>query len=150
MDEGYFPPDTAPQLPAPEPQRRGVPRWALIGGGALALLAVLGAGVLIGSLARPQLSQAFGAQQAQNGSFGDHGGFGDHGPGKGLGAFTITSVASDSIAAKRADGTAVTVKTTSSTQYFRAGKTIERSALPLARPFAFRGRAIAAAASRRL
>lgn len=129
MDEGYFPPDTAPQLPAPEPQRRGVPRWALIGGGALALLAVLGAGVLIGSLARPQLSQAFGAQQAQNGDFGFRGGIGDHGPGKGRGALTITSVASDSFGTKRADGTAVTVKTTSSTQYFRAGKTIDRGAL---------------------
>ena len=129
MDEGYYPPDTAPQLPAPEPQRRRLPLWALIGGGALALLAVLGAGVLIGSLARPQLAQAFGAQQAQNGDFGLHGGFGDHGPGMGRGALTITSVASDSIAAKRADGTAVTIKTTSSTQYFRAGKTIDRSTL---------------------
>jgi hypothetical protein len=129
MDEGYFPPDTAPQLPAPEPQRSGVPRWALIGGGALALVAILGAGVLIGSVARPQLAQAFGVQQAQNGTVGYHGGFGDHGPGKGPGALTITDVASDSIATKRADGTAVTVKTTSSTQYLRAGKTIDRSAL---------------------
>jgi hypothetical protein len=129
MDEGYFPPDTAPQLPAPEPQRRGVPRWALIGGAALALLAVLGAGVLIGSLARPQFAQAFGAQRAQGGDFGFAPGIGDHGPSKGRGALTITSVASDSIATKRADGTAVTVKTTTSTQYFRAGKTIERSAL---------------------
>jgi hypothetical protein len=129
MDEGYFPPDTAPQLPAPEPSRRSVPRWALIGGGALALLAVLGAGVLIGSLARPQLAQAFGAQQARNGNVGDHGDFGNHGPGRGPGALTITSVASDSFGTKRADGTAVTVKTTSSTQYFRAGNAIERRAL---------------------
>lgn len=129
MDEGHFPPDSAPQLPASEPQRRGVPRWALIVGSALALLAVLGAGMLIGSLARPSFAQAFGAQQGQNGNFGYHGGFGDHGPSKGRGAYTITSVASDSFGTKRADGAAVTVKTTSSTQYFRAGKAIERSAL---------------------
>jgi Domain of unknown function (DUF5666) len=128
MDEGYFPPDTAPQLPAPERPRRGAPRWLLIGGSALALLTVLGAGVLIGSLARPQLAQAFGAQRLQRDS-GFAPGFADRGPGHGRGALTITSVASDSIAAKRADGTAVTIKTTSSTQYFRAGKSIDRSAL---------------------
>jgi hypothetical protein len=85
--------------------------------------------VLIGSLARPQLAQAFGAQQAQHGKLGAYGGFGDHGPGRGPGALTITRVASDSFTTKRADGTAVTVKTTSSTQYFRAGKSIDRSAL---------------------
>jgi hypothetical protein len=129
MDEGYYPPDTAPQLPAPEEPRRGAPRWLLIGGGALALLAVLGAGVLIGSVARPQLAQAFGAQQAQGRDFGQAPGFGDHGPGKGPGGLTITSVASDSIAAKRANGATVTIKTTSSTEYARAGKTIDRSAL---------------------
>jgi len=128
MDEGYFPPDTAPQLPAPERPRRGAPRWLLIGGSALALLTVLGAGVVIGSLARPQLAQAFGAQRLQRDS-GFAPGFADHGPGQGRGALTITSVASDSIAAKRADGTVVTIKTTGSTQYFRAGKTIDRSAL---------------------
>jgi Domain of unknown function (DUF5666) len=129
MDEGYYTPDTAPQLPAPEPPRHGALRWALIGGSALALAAALGAGVLIGTLARPQLAQAFGAQQAQGGDFGFAPGFADHGPGKGRGALTITSLASDSIAAKRADGTTVTIKTTSSTQYFRAGKTIDRNAL---------------------
>src|SRR5689334_1411911 len=103
MDEGYFSPDTAPQLPAPEPQRRGIPRWALIVGSALALLAVLGAGALIGSLARPQLAQAFGAQRAPGGDFGFAPGIRDHGPGKGAGTLTITSVASDSFATKRAD-----------------------------------------------
>jgi hypothetical protein len=129
MDEGNYPPDTAPQLPAPEPLRRGVPRWALIAGSALAVLMVLGGGVLIGLLARPQIIQAFGAQQEQRGTFGFAPGFADHGPGKGRGPLTITSVASDSITAKRADGTSVTFKTTSSTQYIRAGKSIDRSAL---------------------
>jgi hypothetical protein len=129
MDEGNYPPDTAPQLPAPEPLRRGAPRWALIAGSALALLVILGVGVLIGLLARPQLITAFGAQQIQRGNVGFAPGFADHGPGKGRGPLTITSVASDSITAKRPDGTSVTIKTTSSTQYVRAGKTIDRSAL---------------------
>jgi hypothetical protein len=127
MDDGYFPPDVAPQLPAPQPPRQGAPRWLLIGGSALALLMVLGAGVLIGLLARPQLAQAFGAQD----NIGLNAGFANHGPGegKGRGALTIMSVDSQSIAAKRVDGTAVTIKTTSATQYYRAGKTIDRSAL---------------------
>jgi hypothetical protein len=129
MDEGYYPPDTAPQLPAPEEPRRGGRRWWLIGGAALALAVVLGVGVLIGSVARPQLAQAFGAQQGQGRDFGFAPGLGDHGPGKRPGVLTVTSVASDSIAAKRADGTAVTIKTTGNTQYLRAGKTIDRSAL---------------------
>jgi uncharacterized protein DUF5666 len=129
MDEGYFPPDTTPQLPAPESPRRSLPRWALVAGLAFALAAVLGAGLVIGSLARPQLAEAFGAQQARNGNFGFAPGIRDHGPGKGMGALTITSVASDSFGTKRANGTAVTVKTTNSTQYFRAGKSIDRSAL---------------------
>jgi hypothetical protein len=129
MDEGYYPPDTAPQPPAPEQPRRGARRWLLTGGAALALATVLGAGVLIGSMARPQLAQAFGAQQAQGRDTGFGPGFADHGPGKGRGDLTITSVASDSIAAKRANGAAVTIKTDTNTQYFRAGKTIDRSAL---------------------
>src|SRR5262245_18948806 len=120
MDEGYFPPDTAPQLPAPEQPRRGAPRWLLVGGSALALLTVLGVGVLIGSLSRTQLAQAFGAQQGLSRDAGLNDAIGDHGAGKGRGALSITSIASDSIAAKLADGAAVTIKTTSTTQYLRA------------------------------
>src|SRR6476659_6107971 len=99
MDEGYYPPDTTPQLPAPEQPRRGARRWLLIGGSALALATVLGAGVLIGSMARPQLAQAFGAQQSQRGDAGFGHGFADHGPGKGRGDLTITGLAADSITA---------------------------------------------------
>jgi hypothetical protein len=120
-----------PQYPPP---RRAGRRWLLIGGLALAFLLTLGAGVVIGS-SLLQTAQAAGNQPssgfslplavstAPSGAPGRPGG-----PGQ-CGSLTVTGVSGSTITAKAPDGTTVTIHTTSSTAYTRAGASVSASAV---------------------
>jgi hypothetical protein len=108
-----------PQYPPP---RRAGRRWLLIGGLALAFLLTLGAGVVIGS-SLLQTAQAAGNQPSS--------GFSlplavSTAP---CGSLTVTGVSGSTITAKAPDGTTVTIHTTSSTAYTRAGASVSASAV---------------------
>jgi hypothetical protein len=112
------------------PPRWRPSRWLLIGGLALAFTATLVAGVVIGSAVLPSYADGFSQQTPRQayptgvfGKAGARGGF-QHG-----GALTVSNVGAQTITAKRADGTSVTIQTSSSTQYSRAGKSVDRSAI---------------------
>jgi hypothetical protein len=123
-----------PQYPLHLPPRRAIPRWLLIGGIALAFLLTLGAGAVIGS-SLLQTAQAAGNQPtsgftlpfasstAPAGPSGRPGG-----PGQ-CGSLTVSSVNGNTITAKAPDGMTVTIHTSSSTQYTRAGASASASAV---------------------
>jgi hypothetical protein len=129
-----------PQYPPPQypPPRRSGPRWLLVGGVALAFLLTLGIGALIGS-SLLQTAQAAGNQPSSGvfalpfasstataGTSGGPGGPG--GPGQ-CGSLTVSSVSGSTITAKEPDGTTVTIHTTTSTTYSRAGASVSASAV---------------------
>ena len=98
----------------------------LIGVPGAVLLTLLVAGVGIG------VAHANGVSVPGLGTIASHnggpGGPGGHGPGHGPGAdLTVTGVSGQTITAKQRDGTSVTIKTTSSTVFSRAGKTASLS-----------------------
>lgn len=113
-------------------------RWLLVGGLALAFAFALGVGVLVG----PALLRT--AQAASNLAGGraapyavmypaasTPGARGPGGPG-GQGqcvTLTVASVSGQTITAKAADGSMVTIHTTSSTHYTRAGQSATASAV---------------------
>jgi hypothetical protein len=130
------PPDRAP--------RRRRPSWLLIGGLALAFALALGVGALLGSsllgTAQAAGGTANGASTSQqiaysgpSGAFAPQDGFasapsGPSGQGQ-CEAYTVSSVSGGTIVAKAADGSTVTIHTTSSTTYTRNGQSASASAV---------------------
>ena len=131
------------QAPPPRPPRRR--RWPLVVGLALAFTLAMGIGALLGSNLIG-VSQAAGANspgtnatQFQPGGPGATGGFqtlaGTPGAGAGpqgqCGTLTVTSVSGQTIVAKASNGSSVTIHTTASTQYMRAGQSASASAVTI-------------------
>ncbi len=126
------------KLPAP---RHGGSRWLLIGGLALAFMLALGVGVLIGSstgaaqaavltTGSTSSSQSLAAAQGNASSAQPlvvaQGTQGTRGQCESL---TVSSVSGNTIVAKMASGSSVTIHTTASTRYTQAGKTVAASAI---------------------
>lgn len=136
------------RLPAPAPRRSGR-RWLLIGGLALAFMLALGVGMLMGSSTGAAQASAFSSAGSDNsqtltalGSSNDsqtlvvQGDFNNAqvqnanpGPQGQCEALTVSSVSGQTIVAKTATGSSVTIHTTASTKYTQAGKTIAASAI---------------------
>jgi hypothetical protein len=119
--------------PLPTPGRR----WLLLGGLALAFMLMLGVGVLVGSAIGGARAASFFPAGVNNGqalAFGP----GAQGrafdpaargaPGQ-CAVLTVSSVSGRTIVAKAPDGTAVTIHTTASTQYTKAGQSAAASAV---------------------
>jgi hypothetical protein len=120
-------------------------RWRsllIVSGLALAFMLALGIGVLMGSTTRSTQAVSFASvsdtnTQAQFFQAGDNNnpqsqGFepGAQGPGQGpCEAYTVSSVSGNTIVAKTASGSSVTIHTTASTKYTQAGKTVAASAI---------------------
>jgi Domain of unknown function (DUF5666) len=149
MNEDLFP-QYANMAPAPRPARR-VPRWLVIGGLGLAFALVLGLGVAIGSAVLPTFANTDLAAAPQNGAVprngvsGQFGQFGLAAPSiRGHGrVLTVTGVSANSFTAtatnKTGAPTNVTINTTSSTQYLRLGKTVNRSTIVVGTKIAVQG-----------
>lgn len=128
-----FAPAPAPAPPLPAAPRRGR-RWLVIGLLALAFTVALGTGVFIGAT---MLSTAQAASGAPTGpgfarfalaSTPGTRGAGPHGQGQ-CDALTVSAVSGQTITAKAADGSAVTIHTSSSTKYTKAGQSASASAV---------------------
>ncbi len=131
MDGYPFPPQLEP--PAPRRPTR-IPRWLVIGGLGLAFALAMGLGVIIGSNVLPTFANADLAAAPPHSAFGPLGpGFADHGVGYGRGGLTVTAVGTNTISATATNRTGaptnVTINTTSSTQYLRLGKAVDRSTI---------------------
>lgn len=110
-------------------------KWLIVGVSALAVaMAIIGTMVVNAYAASPGSTPTPGATSTGSSNStckgpgpGGHGGPGfGHGPGAVL---TVSSVSGQKITAKRPDGTTITVVTSSSTTYTRAGQTISLSAI---------------------
>ncbi len=124
----------------PAPCRRGR-RWLLIGGLALAFMLALGVGVLMGSsdsatqaaaLTTVSTSSSQSLVFAQGPARSDQpmaGGQGMQGAQGQCESLTVSSVSGNTIVAKTASGSSVTIHTTASTRYTQAGKTVAASAI---------------------
>lgn len=123
------------QPPAP---RRKAPRWLLIDALALAFALTLGVGAVLGSTilqsaqaagftpAGVNMPQTLASGPATGRQAGVPGAPGQQGQ---CGVLTVSSVSGQTIVAKAADGSTVTIHTTSSTQYTSAGKSASASAV---------------------
>ena len=147
--EGMVP----PRLDQPPAPRRRGRRWLLIGGLALAFMLALGVGTLLGasnsatqaaalttgsSSSSQSLVFAQGANNAQSlaGAQGNAspsqsmaGGQGMQGAQGQCESLTVSSVNGNTIVAKTASGSSVTIHTTASTSYTQAGKAAAASAI---------------------
>jgi len=130
----------------PAPRRRGS-RWLLVGGLALAFALMLGMGVFLGSTVNAAqtasaasasaqtLAAGTGSENAQTLAVGSgNTNFGQTfaaGPGtqRQCELLTVSSVNGNTIVAKAANGSTVTIHTTASTTYMQAGKTASASAI---------------------
>ncbi|HEV8192180.1 MAG TPA: DUF5666 domain-containing protein, partial [Ktedonobacterales bacterium] len=119
----------------PSNQSRGH-RLLLIGGIAAALGLALALGVVLGARVLP--AYAAGAQNNPLLLASQSGSGGNCGPGM-RGALTVSTVSGNTITAKQGDGTTVTVHTTSSTRYERAGKSVDSSQVKSGTQIAARG-----------
>jgi hypothetical protein len=131
-------PDWQLQRPPPRAPWR---RWLLIGGVAFALMFTLGIGALLG--AQIGTTQAAGlTPSSANGSqigFNQGSNFqslantpgaqGQQGQQGQCETFTVSSVSGQTITAKAANGTTVTIHTTANTKYTRAGQPASASAV---------------------
>jgi len=126
MDEIPTPPVPMSPPPAARRWRRAAP-WLLVGAALAALALAFGAGALaVSALSLPRAAFAAQAPAGSRGfAFGRGGDFGR----AGRGPLTVTAVSGQTITATRADGTQVTIHTSSSTTYGRAGKTVGASAV---------------------
>ena len=125
----------------PAPPRRQQRRWLLGGIIALGVLAILGIGALIGANISTANAATVGSNSANTSFIGGRGdrqaGFnatpGATGPGgsnpANCGTLTVTSVNGTTIVAKASDGTAVTIHTSSTTQYTQAHQSATASAV---------------------
>ena len=118
-------------------------RWRsllIVSGLALAFMLALGIGVLMGSTTRTTQAASFTSvsdtnTQAQFFQAGDNNNpqsqaFGPGAQGQGqCEAYTVSSVSGNTIVAKTASGSSVTIHTTASTKYSQAGKTVSASAI---------------------
>lgn len=133
----------AGKLVLPPTQHRGLRSLLLVSGLALAFLLALGIGVLLGSTTSTTQAASVvsvGATSAQaannqiltvqsgdvNGSHSQAFGPGAQGQCE---ALTVSSVSGNTIVAKTASGSSVTVHTTASTKYTQAGKSAAASAI---------------------
>jgi Domain of unknown function (DUF5666) len=124
------------RLPAPAPRRSGR-RWLLIGGLALAFMLALGVAALMSS--SPGTAQASALSSAGAGNpqtlvvQGDFNNAqvqnANPGPQGQCEALTVSSVSGQTIVAKTATGSSVTIHTTASTKYTQAGKTVAASVI---------------------
>ena len=118
----------------PAPRGRGR-RWLLIGALAFAFMLALGVGVLLGStqaaaLASSSTSNSQTLADVQGSSYSDQQSLAATPGARGqCDALTVSSVSGNTIVAKTASGSSVTVHTTASTQYTQAGKTVAASAI---------------------
>lgn len=124
-DEAAF----IPQPAAQRPRRPRRTRWLLTGGLAVALGAVIAIGVVVlPTHAAANLAGASGTPAA-----GTEHGFGGPGGGPGRGdrgfGLTVKTVNGTSITATDRDGASVTIHTSASTTYGRAGQTVAASAI---------------------
>ena len=121
----------------PVPRRRGR-RWLLIGALAVAFMLALGVGVLRGSLTSAAQAAALttgSTSSSQSLTFAQ----GPASSGQSIAggqrmqgqceSLTVSSVSGDTIVAKTASGSSVTIHTTASTSYTQAGKTVAASAI---------------------
>jgi hypothetical protein len=115
----------------PAPRRRGR-RWLLIGALALAFMLALGVGVLRGSLTSAAQAAALTTgsnSSSQSLAFAQ----GPARSGQGMQgqceSLTVSSVNGNTIVAKTASGSSVTIHTTASTRYTQAGNTVTASAI---------------------
>ena len=108
--------------PRPPGRRRANRRWLAVAGATLALLLTLGVGVLLGSRMIGAQAASFVPGQTLASTPGAHG------PGQ-CDALTITSVSGQTITATARDGGAVTIHTSSGTQYTKAGQAATASAV---------------------
>lgn len=115
--QGYYP-------PGPPAGRRSGNRGLVIGGAALALLLMLGLGVLLGSRMTGAQAASFNPLQTLASTPGSQG----QGPGQ-CDALTVTSVSGQTIVATDRNGGRVTIHTTSATTYTRAGQPATASAV---------------------
>ena len=132
----YTPSDGDPAIPPPplpnsDSPRRGR-RWFAPALLALAFLLTLGVGVFFGAtMLRTAQAAAGGPGVANIARFQLAGTPGAHGPG-GRGqcdALTVSSVSGQTITAKAADGSTVTIHTSSSTKYTKNGQAASASAV---------------------
>src|SRR2546425_221042 len=117
----------------PAPRGRGR-RWLLIGALAFAFMLALGVGALLGSTQAAALtSSSSGNSQTladvQGSSNSDQSLAATPGARGQCDALTVSSVSGNTIMAKTASGSSVTIHTTASTQYTQAGKTVAASAI---------------------
>ena len=129
--EPAVPPPPLPRLEA-APRRR---RWLLPAVLALAFLLTLGVGVFMGaSLLANAQAAAGGPNDANFARFslantpGAHGSGGPGGQGQ-CDAYTVASVSGNTITAKAADGSTLTIHTSSSTKYTKGGQSASASAV---------------------
>ncbi len=129
--------------------RRSRRRWFVLGGLAFAfMLALLGVGTHLGATSTAQAaalssggstgsvqtlvvtSNAQPQAGVNNGPQGPAFGPGAHGQGQGqCESLTVSSISGQTIVAKAANGSSVTVHTTSSTKYSQAGKSVSASVI---------------------
>lgn len=123
----------APPPQPPAPRRRGG-RWLMIGALALAFALALGVGAVVGSslLGTAQAASLSGGGTAFGQTLaagqGTQGRAGQAGQGQ-CGTLTVSSVNGQTIVAKAADGSTVTIHTTASTQYTKGGQSATASAV---------------------
>lgn len=121
-------------LSQPPPTRPRGPRWLVVAGLALAFALALGVGAFVGSAlgtrgasaaaGGPSASQVFGQPFAS-----DSRAPGASGARSQCAPLTVSSISGQTIVAKAADGTSVTIHATSSTQYTRNGQAATASAV---------------------
>lgn len=115
--------DPPPQPPAP---RRSGPRWLLISALAIAFTLALGVGAVLGSTLLQTAHAANSGPAVSNSSQTLAAGPGAQGQ---CGVLTVSSVNGQTIVAKAPDGSTVTIHTTASTQYTRAGQSVAASSV---------------------
>ncbi len=120
----------------PRPARRHVGRWLLLGGLALAFALTLGVGMVVGAAIQPSAQAASftpaNANIAQSPQYpGDRQAPFASTPGAQgqCGTLTVSSVSGSTIVATAADGSSVTIHTTSSTTYTKADQAATASAV---------------------
>lgn len=126
-------------IPASEARRR-FPSWLVVGGFTFAFLLALGIGVFMGTMTSATQAASFAPvsntnNQTQFFQFTGNAGpqsqaFGPGAQGQGqCEAMTVSSVSGNTIVARTASGSTVTIHTTASTKYTQAVKTASASAL---------------------
>jgi hypothetical protein len=124
-DLGDGAPTRLAQPPTPRRYRR---RWVLIGGLALAFMLTLGVGALLGSTVG-SANSAQAASLATGGANSSQALAATPGAQGQCEALTVSSLNGSTIVAKAPDGSTVTIHTTASTQYSRAGQSVSASAI---------------------